>query len=543
MSGLTQRAKEMWRRSVLHRALLVAPPVVLLLLVGFWQYGSRGSVQYYTAAVEKGDIVQVVQATGTINALTTVQVGSQVSGIIAELKADFNSRVKKGDIIAQIDPSILRTRLLQAEADMENARASITGLGAQIETSRADVQAAKAGVDRAQAQLTEALLNMNRTNELFEQGITSASQRDNAKATFDSLQASLHVAEAQHEQSKARLKVTQSQLEQANAQMSQRRAAAEMARVDLGHTTIRAPIDGKVIARNVDVGQTVAASLQAPTLFVIAQDLTQMQVYAKTDESDVGKIRVGATATFRVDSFPRDTFRGRVAQVRMNATTVQNVVTYDTIIEFDNPNEKLFPGMTAYVTIPVEWANDTVKIPNGALRFKPDLSADDLKALYEKHGVQDPLQRRPQVARGGSGGQSGDETAGGAQGTSGGQGGGRASGGGQGAGGAAPAQGGTAGGGTGGGGGEGGGRQRRGNTGQRQDAGVVWVLDSSKNLVPVAVKTGVTDFTFTELKEGKLEPGAQLVIGQSSNRASTTQSGAPGAQGQQGGANRMIRRM
>lgn len=519
---------------MMHRALLVAPPVVLLLLLGFWHYAGRGAVLYYTAKVEKGDIVQVVQATGTINALTTVQVGSQVSGIVAELSADFNSKVKKGDIIAQIDPSILKTRLLQAEADLDNARANIKGLEAQIETQRAEVQASKASVDRSQAQLTEAKLNWDRTVELFKEGVLAESQRDTVKATYDGQLASLRVAEAQHEQSKARLKQMMAQVEQAKAQLAQRQAAAEMAKVDLGHTIIRAPIDGTVIARNVDVGQTVAASLQAPTLFIIAQDLTKMQVYAKTDESDVGKIRVGAMATFRVDSFPRDVFRGRVTQVRMNATTVQNVVTYDTIIEFDNPEQKLFPGMTAYVTIPTEWANNAVKIPNGALRFKPDLSADELKALYEKHGVPDPTQR-PQFARGGgaagAGGQSGRGGEGGQSGQTGG---------------GFRGQGGAGGfrnpGGPGGPSGEGGDSQRaRRMNMMRQDAGVVWVLDSSKNLIPMAVKTGTTDFTFTEMKEGKLEPGMELVIGQSSSRSSAQ--AASSGPGNQGGANRMMRRM
>jgi HlyD family secretion protein len=465
----------------------------------------------------------VVQATGTINALTTVQVGSQVSGIIAELSADFNSKVKKGDVIAQIDPSILNTRLLQAEADLENARANIKALEAQIDTQRADVQASKAGVDRAQAQLTEAKLNWDRTEELFKEGVVAASQRDTVKATHDGQLAGLRVTEAQLAQSQARLKQMNAQLDQAKAQMKQRQAAAEAARVDLGHTIIRAPIDGTVIARNVDVGQTVAASLQAPTLFIIAQDLTKMQVYAKTDESDVGKIRVGAMATFRVDSFPRDTFRGRVTQVRMNATTVQNVVTYDTIIEFDNPEQKLFPGMTAYVTVPTEWARDVVKIPNGALRFKPDISADELKALYEKHGIQDPSQR-PQMARaaGGDGQTPGQGGQGGPGGAGGGGGGFRGPGG--------PG---------GGGGGGGSDRPRRMGSFTRPDVGIVWMLDSAKNLIPVSVKTGTTDYTFTEMKEGKVEAGAELVIGQSSGRTGAASASGPN----QGGANRMIRRM
>ncbi len=525
--GIKNTAQQLWQRSMLHRTLLVAPPVALLVLFGFWKFGVRQPVQYYTAKVEKGDVAQVVQATGTINAVTTVQVGSQVSGIISEIKVDFNSRVKKGDVIAQIDPSILRTRLLQAQADLENAQANVKGLEAQIETQRADVLGAAASVDRARAQLAEADLNLTRNAQLANEGIVSASVLDSAKANRDSLAAGVRLAEAQAEQSKARLKSTQAQADQARAGVAQRRAAAEMARVDLGHTTIAAPIDGTVIARNVDVGQTVAASLSAPTLFIIAQDLTQMLVYAKTDEADVGKIRPGAVTTFRVDSFPREVFRGRVSQVRMNATTVQNVVTYDTIIEFNNPDQKLFPGMTAYVTIPVAWANNVVKVPNGALRFKPEITDEERKALYEKAGIsiEEPRGRGMTASAGGGRNSSGSGAGQGRQG--GGQGG---SGGGQGGSGARQG-GGNAGGGENSGSGDA--PRRRPMGGQREEWGVVWKVDEKKQLTPIRVKLGVTDFTFTEMKEGTLEAGTELVIGQSSTRSTTAQqSGAtprPGA--------------
>ena len=190
------------------------------------------------------------------------------------------------------------------------------------------------------------------------------------RANSDSAQAAVSAAEAQ--------------ITQAAAQVKQKEAAVEVSQTNLNYTTIHAPIDGTVIARSVDVGQTVAASLQAPTLFTIAQDLTKMQVYANTDESDVGTIRPGQPVTFKVDAFPKDTFSGRVSQVRMNATVVQNVVTYNTVIDFDNPELKLFPGMTAYITIPVASATDVLRVPNGALRFKPDLPADaDSCALSE----------------------------------------------------------------------------------------------------------------------------------------------------------------
>jgi HlyD family secretion protein len=497
--------KRHWEHSMLRRAMLVAPPVVLILLAGFWATNNRGPLQYYTAKVEEGDVIQAVQATGTIMAVTTVEVGSQVTGRIAALYADFNTKVTKGQLIAEIDPATFRARVQQTEADLENAQANVRALEAQIETQRADLLAAQANADRSRAQAKEAEQQLARVLELHKQGIFSDAQRDTAQSTFDSAQANLRVSEAQIEQSRARLKAMQAQLEQARAQVSQRRAAAEMSRIDLGYTRIHAPIDGIVIARNVDVGQTVAASLSAPTLFVIAQDLTKMQVYAKTDEADVGKIRPGAVATFRVDSFPREVFRGRVSQVRMNATTVQNVVTYDTVIDFDNPDQKLFPGMTAYVTIPVAWANNVIKIPNGALRFKPDISEEKRKELYAKYQIpdEDPAQRRLAAAK--------------AMGKTGGTGGGGGFGGGGNMG-ARPGGGGF------GGGGEGGQRMMGRRIGEaREQWGVVWKLLPDKQLQPVRVKIGVTDFTFTELKaeEGKepaLKAGDEVIIGQSLSR-------------------------
>ncbi len=505
MSRISNWMKTVWKQSMFYRAMLVAPPVALLLLAAFWTVGSRPAVQYYTAKVEKGDISQVVQATGTINAVTTVQVGSQVSGTIANLFADFNTQVHKDQVVAQIDPAIFRAQLLQAEADLENAKANVTGLLAQIETQRAELLAQKANVDKAQAQLTDARLNQQRTKDLFDQGIVPAAQRDTAQSNYDGALAGLHVAQAQYEQSQARLKSTIAQLDQAKAQVEQRKAAAELAQVNLDHTTIRAPIDGTVIARNVDVGQTVAASLQAPTLFVIAQDLTKMQVYAKTDESDVGKIKVGVTAQFRVDSFPRETFTGTVSQVRMNATTIQNVVTYDTVISFDNPEKKLFPGMTAYVTIPVAWENNVIKVPNGALRFQPELSDEERKALFARYNIPDGPRGGPGGRLAAAGGDAPAKSAGTmrrGQGGSGVEAGpGRPSG--------APAGGVGAGGGS-----------------QRDDWGIVWKLLPDKSLQPVRVKLGVTDFTFTAMEEGSLKVGDELVIGQTSKNNSSAQ--APG---------------
>src|SRR5437660_6732816 len=332
-------------------------------VVGGWLliFGLSRSTQaqHFTAKVERGDIHDVVDATGTINAVILVQVGSQVSGTIAKLNVDFNSRVHKGDIVALIDPALFQGALLQASADLDNGKANLAAAKANLEKAKAASQQTKADYDRA-AQLTK-------------DSIMSQQQLDLAKANYDSANAAVGAAIAN--------------VTQAEAQVSQKAAALTVAQTNLNYTVIRSPIDGTVVARNVDVGQTVAASLQAPTVFTIAQDLKKMLVYTKTDESDVGNIKLGKAVTFKVDAFPKDTFRGVVSQVRMNPTTVQNVVTYDTIIEFDNPELKLFPGMTAYVSIPVTTVQTVLKLPNTALRYKPPLPPEEILALYKQYGV------------------------------------------------------------------------------------------------------------------------------------------------------------
>ena len=297
---------------------LVCVVVVAGLLVA-WDLNRNTPAQHFTAKVERGAINDVVEATGTINAVIMVQVGSQVSGSIAKLNVDFNSRVHKGDVVALIDPALFKGALLQAAADLENAKANLVAAKANLEKAKAGLVQTKADYDRAVA--------------LTKNGVLSQQQLDLAKANYDSANAAVNGAAAN--------------VTQAEAQVSQKDAAVTVAQTNLDYTVIRSPIDGTVVARNVDVGQTVAASLQAPTIFTIAQDLKKMWVYAKTDESDVGNIKLGKSVSFKVDAFPKDTFHGVVSQVRMNATTVLSVVTYDTIIEFANPDLKLFPGMTA----------------------------------------------------------------------------------------------------------------------------------------------------------------------------------------------------
>jgi HlyD family secretion protein len=340
--------------------LILAVVVIIAGLFVVFALNRDTQAQHFTAKVERGDIHDVVEATGTINSVITVQVGSQVSGSIAKLNADFNSRVRKGDVVALIDPALFKGALLQATADLKN--------------SEANLEAARANLEKAKATLVQTKADYDRAVGLAKDGVMSKQQLDLAKSNYDAANASVAAAAAN--------------ITQAQAQISQKEAAVAVAQTNLDYTVIRSPIDGTVVARNVDVGQTVAASLQAPTIFTIAQDLAKMWVYAKTDESDVDNIKVGKGVTFKVDALPKQTFQGVVSQIRMNPTTVQSVVTYDTIIEFANPELKLFPGMTAYVTIPVATAQNVLKLPNTALRYKPPMTPEETLASYKRYGIE-----------------------------------------------------------------------------------------------------------------------------------------------------------
>lgn len=304
MGRLVGMLKDLWVRSMMHRAMLVAPPIALILWGAYVSVGARSPAQYFTAKVEQGDISQVVQATGTINPVNTVPVGSVVSGNVVAINVDFNSKVKKGDILAQIDPTPFQTALAQAQADYQNAVANVTNLEAQIETSRANVGTMKANIAKAHAGTVDMETQLVRTKSLADQGVLSAQQRDDAQANYDSAVAAEHATEAQEKQAEAQLASTIAQRDQAKAQVLMKKAVVDSAKLELSYCTIRAPIDGTVINRTVNVGQPVAASLQAPNLFTLGQDLTHMLVYTNTDEADVGRIRVGAQANFRVDTFP-----------------------------------------------------------------------------------------------------------------------------------------------------------------------------------------------------------------------------------------------
>jgi HlyD family secretion protein len=316
-----------WRR----RWIVLGIAVALAALAAVFVLRSRQApARFLTTQVDRGDVMEVVGSTGALQAVQTVQVGSQVSGTIQELSADFNSRVVKGQVIARLDPSLFQARLGQAQANL---------------------QAARANAERARTTLEDARLKAERAETLSREQLLPESDLETARANHQSAVAGVKAADAA---------VTQAE------------ASVNQAQVDLEHTIIRAPISGVVIGRSVDVGQTVAASLQAPTLFVIANDLSRMQVLASVDEADVGRVKEGADVTFRVDAFPERTFRGRVEQVRLQPTVVQNVVTYNAIISVDNPGQILMPGMTATVSVISQKREDVLRVPAAVLRFRPE---------------------------------------------------------------------------------------------------------------------------------------------------------------------------
>jgi HlyD family secretion protein len=369
---------------------LVILVTVLLLLGGaaggYFLSQSRGSQgRYRLVRVERGPLIAAVSATGNLNAVITVQVGSQVSGQIKELLADFNSVVKRGQVIARIDPDVFEAKVNQARADVESARATVLNQQAQVERARADVENARAALAEARAltakaevTLLDAKRDLERKSELFRKDLIAKSDLDTSQANHDSAGAQLQSSRAKEgsleagiKSAEAQLRVATAMLQSSQAQVKQKDAALQQALFDLDHTTIRAPVDGVVVSRAVDVGQTVAASLQAPTLFTIAQDLTKMQVETSVDEADIGRIKLDDGVTFTVDAFPGETFNGRVVQIRKAAQVVQNVVTYTVVVAVDNPGGRLLPGMTANVKVVVAEKPSVLKVANAALRFRP----------------------------------------------------------------------------------------------------------------------------------------------------------------------------
>jgi HlyD family secretion protein len=404
----------------------------------YWLRPGDAALDYQTVTVSRGSLTQVVTASGTLNPVLNVQVGSQISGMIQKLYADFNTQVKAGDLIAQLDPSSYKATVLQNEGDLANAKANL---------ELAQVEAVRAG-------------------DLFKNNYVSKSEYDKAIAT----------------------------LHQAESQVMIKEGTLQRAKVDLARCSIYAPVDGIVISRNVDVGQTVAASLSAPTLYVIANDLAKMQIDANVAEADVGGVEVGQDVDFTVDAFPYRTFRGKVTQVRNAATTVQNVVTYDAVIEVDNADLKLKPGMTANVSIIIARRDNVIKIPNAALRFRPpDSLGLDSKTNTPASG---PTAIAAVAAGAGAGPQEGAPTARPGRGE---RGAGRGPGMGPGAGRARP---------------------------ERSPMRTIYVMPKTDGAVPVTpkavqIKTGISDSVTTEVIEG-LNEGDTIITGVAGTGATVT---------------------
>ncbi len=328
-------------RKVLFAAIIAAFVAVAVFIL----FRSRESEpKYRTEKITRGDIITSVSATGTVNAVTTVLVGTQVSGTIRTIHVDFNSPVKKGQLIARIDPSTFEEQVAQAGANLLAARANL---------------------EKAEVSLADAKRNMDRNRALFSRNLIARSDLDTSETNYQTAKAQVSVS---------------------RAQVAQAEAALRNAETNLGYTRILSPVDGIVVSRNVDVGQTVAASFQTPTLFTIAQDLTKMQIDTSVDEADIGKVKVGQEVEFTVDAYPESTFKGKVSQVRIAPVTVQNVVTYNAVIRVDNPEMKLKPGMTANVSIIVSEKKDALRIPNAALRFRP-AEKDKARTVQKSPGV------------------------------------------------------------------------------------------------------------------------------------------------------------
>ena len=374
----------------MRKILVVLVPVILLSVIGFlgkerFFTAKTPQTRYRLAKVEKRDLVNSVSATGTLSAVTTVEVGSQISGRIMELLVDFNSPVRKGDIIARLDPESYQALVREAEAELALAQARLLTQKATVERCMADVKNARAKLASSRAQIVKAkatLDNVRRELErnvpLLKKGIISKTIYDAAETAVAEAKAQLEQAQAEAEASssqvvsaQAGLAIAQAQIKEAEAQIELKKAALDKRRVDLDNTVIRSPVDGIVIDRSVDVGQTVAASLQAPTLFTIAQDLRRMQVSTSVDEADIGRIREDQAADFTVDAFGTRKFNGQVTQIRKAGITLQNVVTYTVIISADNPDLSLMPGMTANVDIQLLKKNQVLTVASAALRFKP----------------------------------------------------------------------------------------------------------------------------------------------------------------------------
>jgi len=502
--------------------------IAALALGGFTYYTRSKKVDFLKAKVQRGDLESAISATGSLAAVISVPVGSQVSGNVAGVYVDYNSTVKKGQLVAQIDPAPFQTKVDQAKANLDSARAQITN--AEVALKKADLDIAnaelnvtnqKAAVVRAQSQVSDAKRKLDLQSKMLTAGIGTQDARDSAQAVYDqavanaeSAQAQVKSAEANLESVKAQRKVAETQRVTAQAQVATAEANLQNAQLDLDHTKITSPVDGVVIAKNTDVGQTVQASYSVATLFNIAKDLSKMQVETNIDESDISRVQPEQEATFTVDAYPGQVFRGTVMQVRHSPTNVQNVITYTVVIAVDNPDMKLFPGMTANVRLVTDRLSNVVKIPSAALRFRPpdDLLPADAKNTDKKTGKGDG-KFDPSQFKGGDGKFDPSQFKG------------RNGGGGSGFGG---------GGGRRGGGGDGQFNANRGGGGGRgaSQFQTVYVLDDKGQLKPERIRTGISDGNFVAMLNGNLKEGQELITGIEGARAGGNQNkNAPGFPG------------
>ena len=370
--------------------------------------GAPAEPAYRLAKAERGEIIATVTATGTVNPTTTVIVGSQLSGQVVEILADYNSLVKADEVVARLNSDQIRAKLDAARADLEQMRATKLVQEAQIERVRADTEKARAAqadmeaqVARNEALAADASRGFQRQSDLRVRGFASEAAFDTARATRDAQNAAVNSARAQLNSAKAQiiglaadLRVAEANVTAVTAQIAQREAAVRQIEVDLRNTEIRSPVSGVVVQRNVELGATVAASLQAPVLFLIADGLRHMEIAANIDESDIGRVKAGQRVTFSVNAYPGRNFEGTVKQVRLGSQTVQNVVIYTTIVSVENPRGELLPGMTASLRVETDRRDNVVRVPNAALRWRPPSLA------AETPNAQPAQEARPGAARG-----------------------------------------------------------------------------------------------------------------------------------------------
>jgi HlyD family secretion protein len=400
------------RRNWKKWALIAGVVVALATGAELWRMHAANAIGYDTVPVERGTIQASVTASGTLNAVVDVQVGSQVSGNIKALYADFNTKVTKGQLVAEIDPQVFQTQVDQATAALASMHSATLTASAQVQKANSELagtvaseKAAESVLAKDQANAVNATAQFQRQDTLLARGLIPQTDHDVAKAAVGSAEAQVAADQSQIEaakqtvlSAKAEISVVQAQLGSAQDQERQSQASLAQAKINLDRTRITAPVDGVVIARRMDVGQTVAASFAAPTIFEIAQDLTKMQLDTNVDESDIGTIAANQDATFTVDAYPGTTFHGQVTNVRKAPISAANVVTYDVVISVSNADLKLFPGMTANARILTAKLDNALKVPNAVLRSHPTA------AMLTQLGLAAPAGNKPQVyvVRGGT---------------------------------------------------------------------------------------------------------------------------------------------